>query len=36
MAGFDKPGSIEPDELFSHVIKTGSPQSLTEKKINRR
>jgi len=30
MAGFDKPGSIEPDELFSHVIKTGSPQSLTD------
>lgn len=30
MAGFDKPGSIEPDELFSHVIKTGSPQSLKD------
>ncbi len=30
MSGFDKPGSIEPDELFKYVIKTGSPNSLKD------
>ncbi len=30
MAGFDKPGSIEADELFKYVVKTGSPQSLRD------
>lgn len=30
MSGFDKPGSIEADELFKYVIKTGSPQSLKD------
>ena len=28
--GFDKPGSIEPDEIFQAVVKTGSPQSLDD------
>lgn len=32
-AGFDKPGSIESDELFKYVIKTGSPQSLKDLRI---
>tara|TARA_R100001510_G_scaffold54941_1_gene58236 strand:+ start:1024 stop:3063 length:2040 start_codon:yes stop_codon:yes gene_type:complete len=30
MSGFDKPGSIEADELFKYVVKTGSPQSLKD------
>ena len=30
MSGFDKPGSIEADELFKYVIKTGSPKSLKD------
>tara|TARA_R100001591_G_scaffold111593_1_gene123307 strand:- start:1382 stop:3409 length:2028 start_codon:yes stop_codon:yes gene_type:complete len=28
--GFNKPGSIEPDEIFKAVVKTGSPQSLDD------
>jgi len=32
-AGFDKPGSIEADELFKYVIKTGSPQSLKDLRV---
>lgn len=31
--GFSKPGSIEPDELFKSVVKTGSPQSLKDLRV---
>jgi hypothetical protein len=33
LSGFDKPGSIESDELFKYVVKTGSPQSLKDLKV---
>ena len=31
--GFDKPGSVESDELFKYVIKTGSPSAIKDLRI---
>ena len=28
LSGFSKPGSVEPDELFGHVLKSGSPSAI--------
>ena len=33
LKGFEKPGSVEPDELFKYVVKSGSPSSLKDLRI---
>jgi len=30
LSGFSKPGSVEPDELFGHVLKSGSPSAIKD------